>query len=108
MRGVRLSAAIARPSGGAASEGIVVVVEAEPAYARSAGGLAAAVATAVEQAVGFAPDSVLVAAPRAIPRTRNGKIRHQALQDLLMQGELADPSAIPGGGAGAAHRGSPL
>lgn len=108
--GVRLSAAIARPSGGAVSEGIVVVVEAEPAHARPAGGMAAAVAAAVEQAIGFAPDSVLVAAPRTIPRTRNGKIRHQALQDLLVQGELVELSTIPGStfGAAEADRGSPL
>ena len=93
VAGVRLSAAVARPAAaaGGASEAIVVVVEAEldrgtaaAAGARSA--LAAAVSAAVTRAVGFAPDRVLVVAPRTIPRTANGKVRHHRLQRALLEG----------------------
>jgi acyl-coenzyme A synthetase/AMP-(fatty) acid ligase len=41
------------------------------------------VRTAVLQAIGIAPDRVLVQEPRTIPRTSNGKIRHAVLRDQL-------------------------
>jgi acyl-coenzyme A synthetase/AMP-(fatty) acid ligase len=46
------------------------------------------VAAAIEAAVGFAPDRVVVLAPRAIPRTANGKIRHPVLRRELVEGDL--------------------
>ncbi|MEA2694214.1 MAG: hypothetical protein QOJ16_3601, partial [Acidobacteriota bacterium] len=46
----------------------------------------AAAAAAIEAAVGFAPDAVLVLAPRTIPRTANGKTRHQVLRRQLALG----------------------
>ena len=37
-------------------------------------------------ALGFAPERVLVVAPRTIPSTLNGKVRHLRLRELLAQG----------------------
>lgn len=77
---VRIAAAVGLPA--AFTEEIVVVVEAEP----GAMDVEAHVAAAIEQALGFAPDRVLVQEPRTIPRTSNGKIRHAALRELLSRG----------------------
>lgn len=81
--GVRIAAAIAMlPSPEAITENIVLVVEAEP----DENGVLptpARVAGAVEHSIGFAPDRVVFVAPRAIPRTSNGKIRHDALRRQL-------------------------
>jgi hypothetical protein len=45
--------------------------------------VAAAVSGAIEAALGFAPGRVEVVAPRTIPRTENGKVRHERLAQLL-------------------------
>ncbi len=91
--GLRLAAAVGLPpADGAASEEIVLAVEAAPAAAPAP--LAAAAAAAVEAALGFAPERVLVLAPRAIPRTPNGKTRHQALARALQAGELERQGSI--------------
>jgi fatty-acyl-CoA synthase len=85
--GVKMAAAVGLPPGSdAASEEIVLAVEAEPAAAPPQ--LAWAVSAAVEEALGFAPDGVLVLAPRTIPRTPNGKVRHAALRDAILAGDL--------------------
>jgi acyl-CoA synthetase (AMP-forming)/AMP-acid ligase II len=85
--GVRLAAAVGLPpAGDGATEEIAVAVEADPQSVPAE--IAAAVADAVEAAAGFAPEEVLVLAPRAIPRTANGKIRHPALRRELLAGEL--------------------
>jgi acyl-CoA synthetase (AMP-forming)/AMP-acid ligase II len=65
-----------------------VAVEADPAAAVSPSQIAAAAARAIETAVGFAPDAVLVLAPREIPRTPNGKTQHQVLRQQLALGEI--------------------
>jgi acyl-CoA synthetase (AMP-forming)/AMP-acid ligase II len=90
--GVRLAAAVGLPplSGGMTEE-IVVAVEADPAAVSAPQLLAEAVAAAIEKVVGFAPDRVLVLPPRTIPRTANGKIRHQELRRELIE---RDPSSI--------------
>jgi acyl-CoA synthetase (AMP-forming)/AMP-acid ligase II len=90
--GVRLAAAVGLPplSEGMTEE-IVVAVEADPAAVSEPQLLAAAVSAAIEKVVGFAPDQVLVLPPRTIPRTANGKIRHQELRRELIGG---DPSNI--------------
>jgi len=91
VQGVRLSAAVGVPRealGG--TEDVVVVVEARPevdgAEARRA--LAEEVARAVARALGFAPGDVRVVAPRSIPHTANGKIRHVELRRMLADGSL--------------------
>jgi acyl-CoA synthetase (AMP-forming)/AMP-acid ligase II len=91
--GVRIAAAVGLPPAPeAATEEIVVAAEAEPTAAPS--DLAAALAEAIETAVGFAPDRVVLLAPRTIPRTANGKIRHRCLHDQLIEGELERRGAV--------------
>jgi acyl-CoA synthetase (AMP-forming)/AMP-acid ligase II len=75
--GVRIAAAVGIPA--AFTEEIVVVVEAEP----GAQSIESLVAAAIEQALGFAPNRVIVQEPRTIPRTSNGKIRHAVLRESL-------------------------
>jgi fatty-acyl-CoA synthase len=85
--GVKVAAAVGLPpSLNAATEEIVLAIEADPATEPSQ--LAWAVSVAIEEALGFAPDGVLVLASRAIPRTPNGKVRHAALRDAILAGEL--------------------
>lgn len=87
MSGVRVAAAVGLPPASeSATEEIVLAVEADPAAEPPR--LAWAVSTAVEQALGFAPDGVLVLAPRAIPRTPNGKVRHAVLRESILAGDL--------------------
>ncbi len=85
--GVRIAAAIGWPPGdGGATEEIAVAAEVDPAAEPSR--LAVEMAAAVEAALGFAPDRVVVLAPRSIPRTANGKIRHPVLRRELIEGSL--------------------
>jgi acyl-CoA synthetase (AMP-forming)/AMP-acid ligase II len=77
--GVRIAAAVGIPPAvGSATEEVVVVVETEQHD------IATLVAEAVERAIGFAPDRVVVQPPRTIPRTANGKIRHSVLRSQLL------------------------
>jgi len=93
LPGLRVAAAVGLPPvSDAATEEIVLAVEADPGTALPE--LAAAVAVAVEETVGFAPDRVVVLAPRTLPRTANGKIRHQVLRSALIDGELARRGAV--------------
>ena len=66
------------------TEEIVLAIEID-AHADSST-IAAAVAKEVHRTIGFAPDRVIVFAPRTIPRTYNGKIRHDALRQELERG----------------------
>ena len=85
--GVKVAAAVGLPPAShTATEEIVLAVEADPAAEPSQ--LAWAVSGAVEEALGFAPDGVLVLAPRTIPRTPNGKVRHAVLRDAILAGDL--------------------
>ncbi|HVG07551.1 MAG TPA: AMP-binding protein [Thermoanaerobaculia bacterium] len=85
--GVKVAAAVGLPpSSDAATEEIVLAVEADPAAEPTQ--LAWAVSAAVEKALGFAPDGVLVLASRTIPRTPNGKVRHAALRAAILAGDL--------------------
>jgi acyl-CoA synthetase (AMP-forming)/AMP-acid ligase II len=93
--GVRMAAAVGLPAPGDAAtetEEIAVAVEADPEAAPAA--IATAVATAVEAAAGFAPEVIVVLAPRSIPRTANGKIRHAALRRELSEGDLERRGAL--------------
>jgi fatty-acyl-CoA synthase len=85
--GMKVAAAVGLPpASGASTEEIVLAVEADPAAEASQ--LAWAVSAAVEETLGFAPDGVLVLAPRTIPRTPNGKVRHAVLRDAILAGDL--------------------
>ena len=87
--GVRVAAAVGLPpAGDAATEEIIVAFEADPAAVAPLPRLAAEVAAAVERAAGFAPDQVVALAPRSIPRTANGKIRHPELRRALLAGDF--------------------
>ena len=79
--GVRIAAAVALPpAADRVTEEIVITVESNDADHHA---MQRAVAHAVESAIGFTPDRVLVLARRAIPRTHNGKIRHDVLRSML-------------------------
>jgi long-chain acyl-CoA synthetase len=82
VKGVRVAAAVGLPDATNLTETAVVVVE---AGREGSDTLAADVSHAVAAAVGFAPGRVAVLEPRAIPRTENGKIRHDRLRELLLE-----------------------
>jgi acyl-CoA synthetase (AMP-forming)/AMP-acid ligase II len=91
--GVRLAAAVGLPPKSESStEEIVVAIETDPDVAP--GEVVRAVSDAVLRALGFAPEQVVILAPRTLPRTWNGKIRHAALRDALADGTLAGQNAI--------------
>jgi acyl-CoA synthetase (AMP-forming)/AMP-acid ligase II len=91
--GLRIAAAISLPpTSEAPTEEIVLAAEADPAATPPQ--LAAAVSRAIEEVVGFAPDRVVLLAPRTIPRTANGKIRHRRLRDELIEGDLERRGAV--------------
>jgi len=91
--GLRIAAAVGLPPGPeAATEEIAVAVEADPA--REPSRIAENVAAAIEKALGFAPDRVVVLAPRTLPRTANGKIRHPELRRELIEGDLERRGAV--------------
>jgi acyl-coenzyme A synthetase/AMP-(fatty) acid ligase len=93
--GLRVAACVGLPPGPhSATEEIAVVLEADPGLPTPLTELTAAAASAIEAAIGFAPDRVLVLAPRTIPRTANGKIRHQELRRLLTEGALERAGAV--------------
>jgi acyl-CoA synthetase (AMP-forming)/AMP-acid ligase II len=83
---VRIAAAtsVAGPGG---EEEIVVVAEARDGVARQR--LDGEVSRAVLDALGFAPNRVVVAEPRTIPLSETGKIRYGALQNALRDGRIA-------------------
>ncbi len=91
--GLRIAAAVGLPPGPeGATEEIAVAVEGDPAADPAR--LAADVAAAIETALGFAPDRVLVLAPRTLPRTANGKLRHPELRRELIAGDLERRGAV--------------
>jgi acyl-CoA synthetase (AMP-forming)/AMP-acid ligase II len=97
VAGVQLAAAIGTPAPASAlGEHVTVVVEAGDPDAA----LAAEVSSAVRERLGFAPHDVVVVRPRTIPKTTNGKVRYDALKDLLAGSPLTPRSA----GAAASRR----
>jgi acyl-CoA synthetase (AMP-forming)/AMP-acid ligase II len=91
--GLRIAAAVGLPPApDGLTEEIAVAVEADPAADPLQ--IAADVSAAIEEALGFAPDQVVVLAPRTIPRTANGKIRHPALRRELIDGDLERRGAV--------------
>ena len=69
------------------SETVVLVVEA--GSDADHGALEGEVTRAVTASAGFAPGRVVVAPPRTIPRTMNGKVRHADLRELLVRSAAA-------------------
>lgn len=97
--GVRIAAAVGlSPVSDSATEEIVVAIELEPDRGESAGEIVRAVSESVLRALGFGPDRVIVLAPRTLPMTWNGKIRHAALREALADGTLDRENAILHGG----------
>ena len=92
--GLRAAAAIAMPVAQGPGEELVLVVEPHPAAGVSPSDLAVSAAAAVREAVGFAPDAVLVLRPRSLPRTPNGKVRHAALRAALASGAVERGGAV--------------
>lgn len=91
--GLRLAAAVGLPPGpSGTTEEIVVAVEADSSAEPYP--LAACVAATIEKALGFAPDQVVVLSPRTLPRTANGKIRHDELRRELTAGDLERRGAV--------------
>jgi long-chain acyl-CoA synthetase len=92
VAGVRLAAAVGVPRRGHATEDIVIVAEVDRGgmspEARVA--LMRAVADALRQANRLQPSDIVLVAPGAVPRTANGKVRHDELKRLYVDGALGD------------------
>ncbi|MFA4929030.1 MAG: AMP-binding protein [Patulibacter sp.] len=86
VRGVGVAAAVGYDAG-QGRETIAVIVEADVLDDRAAE-LIGAVSRAIVDRMGFAPDRVVVAPARTIPRTENGKIRHGRLRDAVADGRV--------------------
>ena len=82
IEGVRVAAAVSLARTNDGTEEIVLAIEIDPRLEQNA--IVAAVAQEVQRTIGFAPERVLALPPRSIPRTYNGKIRHDALREQLM------------------------
>jgi acyl-CoA synthetase (AMP-forming)/AMP-acid ligase II len=85
VEGVRIAAATSI-RGHAGADDVVVVVEArEPHFGAL---LRRDVSQAVLDALGFAPNRVVVVGPRTIPRSETGKIRYGVMQSALRAGTI--------------------
>jgi 1-acyl-sn-glycerol-3-phosphate acyltransferase len=82
-RGCVVAFGVPRESEG--TEALVVVAETRE---KDHEALAAAVRTAVADALGLPPDEVVLVPPGAIPKTPSGKVRRQATRELHLQGVL--------------------
>jgi acyl-CoA synthetase (AMP-forming)/AMP-acid ligase II len=80
VEGVRVAAAVGMTRMDATEE-IVLAIEIDPHADGNA--ISAAVAQEVRRTIGFAPERVIVMPPKSIPRTYNGKIRHDVLRAQL-------------------------
>jgi acyl-CoA synthetase (AMP-forming)/AMP-acid ligase II len=83
--GVRIAAATSIPGESGTDELVVVVEAREP---ESAARLGREVSQAVLDALGFAPNRVIVVEPRTIPRSETGKIRYGVMQSALRAGTI--------------------
>jgi acyl-CoA synthetase (AMP-forming)/AMP-acid ligase II len=83
---VRVGAAFSAAAGAQDKDMILVVVEVAEGDGTDA--VAADVSRTVAEQLGFAPDRVIVAPPRTIPRTDNGKIRHDELRSAFLAGQF--------------------
>ena len=93
--GVRIAAAVGLPQASdEVTEEIAVAVEVETGLAGREL-IAKLVSSAVEQAIGFAPDRVVTLEPRSIPRTANGKVRHDLLRSELVARLAGRANVVP-------------
>ncbi|MEM7355291.1 MAG: AMP-binding protein [Acidobacteriota bacterium] len=97
LAGVRLSAAVGIDRGGL--EGEQVYVFAEARIARSAPtkafqALVIAIVGAIHRRLGLRPGRVYLVAPHTLPQTHNGKLRHRALRQAYLSGELRESGKI--------------
>jgi fatty-acyl-CoA synthase len=96
---VQLAAAIGVPRSSAlGGEDLVVIAEVSAEKLEDAQchpRIAEAVATAVAGEVGHSPADVVLVAPRSIPRTRNGKLRHELLRARYSADRSADQQINP-------------
>lgn len=91
IEGVKIAAAVGLSSE-TATEGIVVVIETGERDDGSR--IAAEVAQSIRATLGFAPERVVVLKKGTIPRTYNGKLRHDALRIALADGTFERAGAI--------------
>jgi fatty-acyl-CoA synthase len=91
VEGVKIAAAVGLTSEHT-TEGIVVAIEV--GEHDDAAGIAQQTAQAIRSTVGFAPERVVVLKKGTIPRTYNGKLRHDALRKALADGTLEQAGAI--------------
>ncbi len=87
VEGVRIAAAVGLASE-TATEEIVVAVEIE--HDADARRIAQEVSESIRESLGFAPERVFAMRRNTIPRTYNGKLRHDALRKGLSEGTLAE------------------
>jgi long-chain acyl-CoA synthetase len=93
----RRSAAVGIDAGGPQGEQLVLFVELRKSGGHGEASLydaAIAVVQAIHARLGFRPGRVYLLQPHAIPLTHNGKIRHAALRELYVTGELRTRGAI--------------
>jgi acyl-CoA synthetase (AMP-forming)/AMP-acid ligase II len=84
--GVKIAAAVALTAAESTEQIALVIVVDER---EDPGAISAGVAQSVRGLLGFAPDRVIVLKKGSIPRTYNGKLRHDALRAALADGSLA-------------------
>jgi acyl-CoA synthetase (AMP-forming)/AMP-acid ligase II len=91
VEGVKIAAAVGLPSQFGTEE---IVVAIETGDMADAGQVAGEAARAIRAALGFAPERVVVLKKGTIPRTYNGKLRHDVLRGALADGTLERAGAI--------------
>jgi fatty-acyl-CoA synthase len=92
-KGCVVAFGIANPSLG--TESLIVAAETRVTGANARDLLVAAVNERVAEAVGVPPDSVILLAPGAIPKTSSGKIQRTATRDLHQAGRLGARARTP-------------
>ncbi len=81
------------PDGGA--ERLVVMAETRATGDQATAALRTAIVSTTVDLLGVAPDDVVLAPPRTVPKTSSGKIRRAASRDIYQQGRIgARPRAL--------------
>ena len=93
VEGVRVAAAVGIPARSGVTETIAVVVEADRRHESAAETLSGAVSREIAAQLGFAPGQVTVVPPRTLPHTENGKVRHDRVRALLLDGSIDSTAA---------------
>lgn len=81
-------AAFAMPAPEQGTEDLIVVAETRALQPAERDALADAVRRRVADALGVAPDRVIMARPGGVPKTPSGKVRRRACRDRLVEGTL--------------------